>query len=173
MFLGMSNHNIDSKGRIVLPAKFREELGESFIVANGFNSKCVQVMSKTEYENISARIRQLPAKQAMAMQYNFTVTASEVTPNAQGRFVIPPALRKIAKIEGEALVLGMDTRIEIWSKEVYDEFMLSQQPVLDEALENFRNKRERNICGRNSRRRRPFERDTQAPPRRYADFHRP
>ena len=91
----MSNHNIDSKGRIVLPAKFREELGESFIVANGFNSKCVQVMSKTEYENISARIRQLPAKQAMAMQYNFTVTASEVTPNAQGRFVIPPALRKI------------------------------------------------------------------------------
>lgn len=94
-------------------------------------------MSKTEYENISARIRQLPAKQAMAMQYNFTVTASEVTPNAQGRFVIPPALRKIAKIEGEALVLGMDTRIEIWSKEVYDEFMLSQQPVLDEALENF------------------------------------
>ena len=137
MFLGMSNHNIDSKGRIVLPAKFREELGESFIVANGFNSKCVQVMSKTEYENISARIRQLPAKQAMAMQYNFTVTASEVTPNAQGRFVIPPALRKIAKIEGEALVLGMDTRIEIWSREVYDEFMLSQQPVLEEALENF------------------------------------
>ena len=121
MFLGMSNHNIDSKGRIVLPAKFREELGESFIVANGFNSKCVQVMSKTEYE----------------MQYNFTVTASDVTPNAQGRFVIPPALRKIAKIEGEALVLGMDTRIEIWSKEVYDEFMLSQQPVIDEALEHF------------------------------------
>ena len=137
VFLGMSNHNIDSKGRIVLPAKFREELGESFIVANGFHSNCVQVMSKAEYENISARIRQLPAKQAMAMQYNFTVTASEVTPNAQGRFVIPPALRKIAKIEGEALVLGMDTRIEIWSKEVYDEFMLSQQPVLDEALENF------------------------------------
>ena len=136
MFLGMSSHTIDAKGRIVLPAKFREELGESFIVANGFRSNCVQVMSREEYENVSARIRELPARQAMAMQYTFTVTATEVTPNAQGRFVIPPALRTRAGIEGEALVLGMDSRIEIWSREVYDEFMLSQQPVFDEALEH-------------------------------------
>lgn len=138
MFLGMSSQKIDAKGRIVLPSKFREELGESFIIANGFSSKCVQVMSHAEYEKISARIRELPAKQALAMQYHFTVTATEVTPNAQGRIVIPPALRKRAGLDSEALVLGMDTRIEIWSSEVYDEFMASQQDVLEEAMLGFR-----------------------------------
>ena len=138
VFSGMSNHNIDAKGRIVLPAKFREELGETFIIANGFNSKCVQVMSKAEYERISAGIMELPAQQAMAMQYVFNVTAVEVTPNAQGRIVIPPALRKRAKLDSEALVLGMNRRIEIWSSEVYEEFMQSQLDIAAEAMLNFK-----------------------------------
>ena len=138
MFSGMSNHNIDAKGRIVLPAKFREELGETFIIANGFNSKCVQVMSKSEYERISAGIMELPAQQAMAMQYVFNVTAVEGTPNAQGRSVIPPALRKRAKLDSEALVLGMNKRIEIWSSEVYEEFMQSQLDIAAEAMLNFK-----------------------------------
>ncbi|MER2079955.1 MAG: division/cell wall cluster transcriptional repressor MraZ [Ruminococcus sp.] len=138
MFSGMSNHNIDAKGRIVLPAKFREELGETFIIANGFNSKCVQVMSKEEYESLSARIMELPAQQAMAMQYIFNVTAVEVTPNAQGRIVIPPALRKRAKLDSEALVLGMNRRIEIWSSEVYEEFLQSQIDIAAGAMLNFR-----------------------------------
>ena len=134
----MSNHNIDAKGRIVLPAKFREELGETFIIANGFNSKCVQVMSKSEYERISAGIMELPAQQAIAMQYVLNVTAVEVTPNAQGRIVIPPALRKRAKLDSEALVLGMNKRIEIWSSEVYEEFMQSQLDIAAEAMLNFK-----------------------------------
>ena len=138
MFSGMSNHNIDAKGRIVLPAKFREELGETFIIANGFNSKCVQVMSKEEYESLSARIMELPAQQAMAMQYIFNVTAVEVTTNAQGRIVIPPALRKRAKLDSEALVLGMNRRIEIWSSEVYEEFLQSQIDIAAGAMLNFR-----------------------------------
>ncbi|MEE0958304.1 MAG: division/cell wall cluster transcriptional repressor MraZ [Ruminococcus sp.] len=134
MFSGMSNHSIDSKGRIVLPAKFREELGESFYLARGFGNCCVQVLSKEQFDVISAKILELPANKAMALQYVFTATAVEVTPNAQGRVIIPQTLREFAGLEGEALVLGMNNRLEIWSKKNYDSFMESQTDVIGEAL---------------------------------------
>ena len=134
MFSGMSSHSIDSKGRIVLPAKFREELGESFYLARGFGNCCVQVLSKARFEEISQKIQALPADKAMALQYVFTATAVEVTPNAQGRVIIPQTLREFASLEGEALVIGMNTRLEIWSKARFDRFMRSQDEVIGEAL---------------------------------------
>jgi MraZ protein len=134
MFSGMSSHSIDAKGRIVLPAKFREELGESFYLARGFGNCCVQVLSKEQFDAISARIMALPADKAMALQYVFTATAVEVTPNAQGRVIIPQTLREFASLEGDALVIGMNTRLEIWSKEKFDSFMTSQNDVIGEAL---------------------------------------
>ena len=134
MFSGMSNHSIDAKGRIVLPAKFREELGESFYLARGFGNRCVQVLSKEQFDAISAKIMALPADKAMALQYVFTATAVEVVPNAQGRVIIPQTLREFAFLEGDALVIGMNTRLEIWSKEQFDSFMTSQNDVIGEAL---------------------------------------
>lgn len=134
MFSGMSNHSIDAKGRIVLPAKFREELGESFYLARGFGNECVQVLSKEQFNAISEKIQALPANKAMALQYVFTASAVEVTPNAQGRVIIPQTLRDFAGLEGEALVIGMNTRLEIWSKKKFDSFMASQNDVIGEAL---------------------------------------
>lgn len=134
MFSGMSNHSIDSKGRIVLPAKFREELGESFYIACGFDNSCIQAMSVEQYNSICDSILQLPAKQAIALQYRFTATAVEVKPNAQGRVILPQALREFACIESDALVIGMSKRIEIWNKQKFDEYMASQQSVIAEAL---------------------------------------
>ena len=134
MFSGMSNHSIDAKGRIVLPAKFREELGESFYLARGFGNECVQVLSKEQFNAISEKIQALPANKAMALQYVFTASAVEVTPNAQGRVIIPQTLRDFAGLEGEALVIGMNTRLEIWSKKKFDSFIASQNDVIGEAL---------------------------------------
>lgn len=134
MFSGMSNHSIDAKGRIVLPAKFREELGENFYLARGFGNECVQVLSKEQFNAISEKIQALPANKAMALQYVFTASAVEVTPNAQGRVIIPQTLRDFAGLEGEALVIGMNTRLEIWSKKKFDSFMASQNDVISEAL---------------------------------------
>ena len=134
MFSGMSNHSIDAKGRIVLPAKFREELGESFYLARGFGNRCVQVLSKEQFDAISAKIMALPADKAMALQYVFTATAVEVVPNAQGRVIIPQTLREFSSLEGDALVIGMNIRLEIWSKEQFDSFMTSQNDVIGEAL---------------------------------------
>ena len=96
MFSGMSNHSVDAKGRIVLPAKFREELGESFYIARGFGNPCIQAMSKEQFDVLSSRIMELPADKAMALQYSFTATAVEVAPNASGRVMLPQALREFA-----------------------------------------------------------------------------
>lgn len=138
MFSGRSSHTIDSKGRIVLPAKFREGLGEVFYIAKGFNAKCVQVLSVDEYKRISASISELPAEQAMAMQYTFTATAETVSPNAQGRIMIPQTLREEAGLESEALVLGMDKRIEIWSKKNYEQFIVYQHEIAAQALRSIK-----------------------------------
>ena len=134
MFLGMSNHSIDSKGRIVLPAKFREELGDSFYLARGFGNKCVQVVSTEQFNSICAKILDLPADKAMVLQYTFTATAVEVTPNAQGRVIIPQTLREFSELDSNALVIGLGNRVEIWNKEKFDEYMLSKQDTIDEAL---------------------------------------
>lgn len=138
MFSGMSNHSIDSKGRIVLPAKFREELGSTFYLARGFGNRCIQAMSAEQFDSICAKILQLPADKAMALQYTFSATAVEVTPNAQGRVIIPQNLREFAGIDSEALVIGMNNRIEIWSNSKFDEFMASQKDTVAEALSMLR-----------------------------------
>ena len=134
MFSGMSNHSVDSKGRIVLPAKFREELGESFYIARGFGNACIQAMSAEQFNAISQKILELPADKAMALQYTFTATAVEVTPNASGRVMLPQALREFAGIEGDALVIGMNNRIEIWSGKRFEQFIESQKETIAEAL---------------------------------------
>ncbi len=134
MFSGMSNHSIDSKGRIVLPVKFREELGSTFYFARGFGNRCIQAMSAEQFDSVCSKIMELPADKAMALQYTFTATAVEVTPNAQGRVIIPQNLREFAEIEGEALVIGMNNRIEIWSSVKFDEFMASQKDTVAQAL---------------------------------------
>ncbi len=134
MFSGMSNHSVDGKGRIVLPAKFRDELGESFYIARGFGNACIQAMSAEQFNAISQKIFELPADKAMALQYTFTATAVEVTPNASGRVMLPQALREFAGIEGDALVIGMNNRIEIWSGKRFEQFIESQKETIAEAL---------------------------------------
>ncbi len=138
MFSGMSNHSIDSKGRIVLPASFREELGETFYLVKGMGKGCIQAMSETEYEARSKKISELPFNMSSALRYEFNGTAKSVTPNAQGRVIVPPKLREIAGIDDDALVVGMGDIIEIWNQQRFDEFMASQQDVIAEALSMLR-----------------------------------
>ncbi|MBR1730901.1 MAG: division/cell wall cluster transcriptional repressor MraZ [Ruminococcus sp.] len=133
MFSGTTFQTVDAKGRIVLPARFREQLGDTFIISKGF-SNCVQVLSLEEFENLRESIKSLPARNAMALRYNVIATAVEVSPNAQGRVSIPQSLREIASLEKEAAVVGMDNRIEIWNKEKFDVMMVESADALEEAL---------------------------------------
>lgn len=138
MFLGTSDHHLDSKGRVILPTDFREELGESFYITMGFN-RCVQVMSEDQFDRLREQIRQLPADKALSLQYLLISPAKSVSPNSQGRVMIPQKLREDAGLSGEVTVVGMDTRVEIWDKEAFTVFMEQQkQASVKEALELLR-----------------------------------
>ena len=138
MFLGTSDHSLDAKGRVILPSKFREELGESFYITKGFE-KCVQVMSVDEFDRLRAQIRALPADKALSLQYLLISPAVLVSPNSQGRVVISQKLREDAGLSGEVTVVGMDSRIEIWDKATFTTFMEQQkQASVKEALELLR-----------------------------------
>lgn len=134
MFSGTSNHNIDAKGRIVLPSRFREELGETFIIAKGFFD-CVQVLSIPEFEGLRKNIKKMPARQALMMQYKIIATAVEVSPNSQGRISIPANLRKAAELEKSCAVVGMDNRIEIWNEDKLAQMLSSNDDAFEAALE--------------------------------------
>lgn len=133
MFTGTSTHTIDAKGRIVLPARFREELGETFVVAKGFFD-CIQVLSLEEFAKLRENIKKLPAQSALALQYAIIATAVEVTPNSQGRVPLPQDLRNAVSLTKEAVVVGMDNRLEVWDKEKFDAFLAQNQPTVQEAL---------------------------------------
>ena len=138
MFLGMTDHNLDAKGRVILPTHFREELGESFYTTMGFN-RCVQVLSEAQFDRLRDQIRQLPADKALSLQYLLISPAKLVTPNSQGRVGIPQKLREDAGLNGEVTVVGMDTRVEIWDKATFTVFMEQQkQSSVKEALELLR-----------------------------------
>lgn len=138
MFLGTSDHSLDMKGRVILPSKFREELGEAFYITKGFE-KCVQVMSAAEFDRLREQIRALPAAKALSLQYLLVSPATLVSPNSQGRVAIPQKLREDAGLGGEVTVVGMDNRIEIWDKATFAAFMEQQkQASLQEALDLLR-----------------------------------
>ncbi|MGN0551182.1 MAG: division/cell wall cluster transcriptional repressor MraZ [Acutalibacteraceae bacterium] len=131
MFTGTYQHNLDTKNRIIMPAKFRDELGDTFFVAKGLNSVkmgkgCLQVMSKTQWEEFLAKISALPEGKSQGLYRYFCAGADEVTPNAQGRFLIQDYLKKFAGIEKDAVIIGAGTRVEIWSSENWEEYTNAQ-----------------------------------------------
>lgn len=138
MFLGTTDVSLDAKGRVILPTKYREELGVSFYITAGFK-KCAQVLSVDGFERLRDQIRQLPADKALSLQYLMIAPAVLVTPNSQGRVVIPQRIREDMGLSGELTVVGMDTRIEIWDKQEFDRFMEEQKrSSVQEALELLR-----------------------------------
>lgn len=138
MFSGTSNQTIDSKGRIILPAKFREELGDTVYVTSGFEN-CVQILSVEQFDRLREQIRQLPADKALSLQYILISPATEVTLSSQGRVMIAQKLREDAGLEKDIVVVGMDTRIEVWDRDTFEAFIERQkQESVKEALELLR-----------------------------------
>lgn len=138
MFLGNSNHSIDSKGRVILPKEYREELGESFYITKGFEN-CAQVLPLDEFDRLRAQIKSLPADKALTLQYLFISPAVQVSPNSQGRVLIPQKIREDCGLTDEVTVVGMDSRIEIWDKNAFSAFMEERKKdSIKEALELLR-----------------------------------
>ena len=120
MFMGEYNHTIDTKGRVAVPSKFRETLGETFVVTLGLDG-CLFVYPNNEWVNFVSKLNSLPgSKEARQLQRYFMAGASECEVDKQGRILIPAKLRDQAGLNKDVVFVGVLSKIEIWSKERWE-----------------------------------------------------
>ena len=113
--IGQFRHNIDAKSRLFIPAKFREELGETFYVTIGLDG-CLAVYADSKWAELTAKYDTLPLAQARRMRALFA-NAAKCEPDSQGRILIPAKLREYAKLEKEVVINGASRCVELWSPE--------------------------------------------------------
>jgi len=120
MFTGEYEHSIDTKGRIIVPAKYREDLGEEFTVTLGLDG-CLFVYPKTEWESFVEKLKNLPgSKEGRQLQRYFLAGAATCEMDKQGRILIPQKLRDAAGLTRDIVFVGVITKLEIWSKERWE-----------------------------------------------------
>ena len=137
--LGQYNHTIDAKGRIIIPAKFRDQMGDDFVITKGLDHQLF-VYAPDEWNLFEAKLRALPISnpQARKLSRFFLVGASDVTVDKQGRITLPVQLREFAGITKDVLLAGVGNHLEIWNPDRYNE--LNTYEDMDEvamSLEGF------------------------------------
>lgn len=135
--MGEYQHNIDEKGRMIIPSKFREELGTEFILTRGLD-QCVFGYPLSEWKVIEEKLKALPftKKDARAFTRFFFSGAAECQLDKQGRVNIASPLRDYAKLEKDCVVIGVSNRIEIWSKSVWEEYFSKSEDSFGEIAES-------------------------------------
>ena len=120
MFMGEYSHSLDTKGRLIMPAKFREQLGDSFVVTKS-PDKCLYIYSNEDWKNFEEKLSALPITNKATRQFVrfFLAGAAECEVDKQGRILLPAVLREYANLEKEVILAGTSRRIEIWHKDKY------------------------------------------------------
>ncbi len=136
MFMGEYHHAIDSKGRLIIPSRVREDLGDEFIVTRGLEG-CLFVYPKTEWDLIIQKYKQLPdTKDRRYFMRIFLSGATICELDKQGRVNIPMPLVEYASLEKDCIIIGVDERLEVWSKERWDSFISNNEANLSEIADN-------------------------------------
>ena len=137
MFLGTHTPRLDEKGRLILPAKFRDELSEGLVLTRG-QERCIYVFSMVEFERVHEQMRAAPISSRQARDYNrvFLSGASDEVPDKQGRITIPSALRTYAGLDRELAVIGAGSRAEIWAMDAWDSYLSEKETVFSETDED-------------------------------------
>ena len=136
MFLGTHAPRLDDKGRLILPAKFREQLEAGVVVTRG-QERCLYVFPVAEFERIAGQLRQAPVTSKQARDYLrvFLSGASDEVPDKQGRITLPPLLRTYAGLERDCAVIGAGQRVEIWDAGAWDAYLAQQEQSFAEQAE--------------------------------------
>ncbi|HEY2687856.1 MAG TPA: division/cell wall cluster transcriptional repressor MraZ [Streptosporangiaceae bacterium] len=136
MFLGTHTPRLDDKGRLILPAKYREELSEGLVLTKG-QERCLYVFPESEFGRITEALRTAPVTSKAVRDYSrvFFASASDEIPDKQGRITIPPALREYAALQRECVVIGANTRLEIWDATAWETYLEQQEGAFSEASE--------------------------------------
>ncbi len=137
MFIGEYHHNIDDKGRLIVPSKFRSELGEQFIITRGLD-KCIFIYSMNEWNNIINKLKSLSftKKDARNFMRFFLSGATVCEFDKQGRINITSPLVHYANITKECVIIGVNERLEIWSLEEFNKYMKENEESLEEITED-------------------------------------
>ncbi|ANF97697.1 division/cell wall cluster transcriptional repressor MraZ [Paenibacillus bovis] len=136
MFMGEYQHNIDDKGRIIIPAKFRELLGPSFVVTRGLDH-CLFVYPMEEWSLLEQKLKSLPLMKADARAFTrfFFSGALEGEWDKQGRVNLPVNLRQYARLEKECVIIGVSNRVEIWSQAIWEQYYNESEQSFNEIAE--------------------------------------
>lgn len=136
MFMGEFQHSIDDKGRIIIPAKFRDLLGSSFVVTRGLD-QCLFVYPMQEWKVLEQKLKALPLMKSDARAFTrfFFSGATECEWDKQGRVNLPGSLRQYAKLEKDCIVLGVSNRVEIWSKDTWEQYFQQSEDTFNEIAE--------------------------------------
>ena len=128
MFLGTHEPKLDEKGRLILPAKFREELATGLVITKG-QERCLYVFPQNEFLTITETLRQAPVTQKAARDYSRVMFAGahDEIPDRQGRVTIPQSLREYASLEKECVVIGANTRVEIWDSKAWNTYLADRE----------------------------------------------
>lgn len=137
MFIGTHDHSLDPKGRVILPRRFRDELGQDVVFTKGLGTeRCLYVFPMAEFEAFANKLRSLPLTGGRNRDFTRVVVAqaSPETVDSQGRVVVPQALREYANLTKDVVVVGQINRIELWDKAEWQRYLESaQQLTADEA----------------------------------------
>lgn len=136
MFLGEFSHNLDDKGRLTIPAKFRDQLMPGLVVTRNPGGSCLLVMPVDEWSRVAERVSALPLtdqRSALLRRALFSA-AEDLKPDKQGRILISQRLREFARIDTEIVVAGMNTYLELWNPQLWQEQVLA--PLQSEDLGN-------------------------------------
>lgn len=137
MFMGEYHHSIDDKGRLIIPSKFRNELGESFVITRGLEN-CLFVYSLIEWNKIVDKLKKLPFTKQNARNFNrfFLSGATICELDKQGRINIQSTLQEFASIQKDCVIIGVNDRLEIWSKEKWEKFFEENSDNLADIAED-------------------------------------
>ena len=137
MLIGEYEHSLDVKGRLIMPAKLREDIGKKFIITKGLDG-CLFGFSLDEWTNFEEKLKSLPLTNKNARDFVrfFLSGAIECEIDKQGRFLVASNLREYASMEKEVIIIGVGTRIEFWSKDKWKKYNSSDNISADELAEN-------------------------------------
>lgn len=137
MFIGEYQHNIDSKGRLAVPAKFRDELKGGLVITRGILDKCLFVYTLEEWEKIASKLSQMPISQKNSLAFNRLMFsgAMDLQIDSQGRILLPEYLRKYAELSKETVVAGLFNRLEVWDKNKWEEYRDKMEDMGEEVIE--------------------------------------
>jgi transcriptional regulator MraZ len=136
VFLGTHGLRLDEKGRLFLPAKYREELAGGLVITKG-QERCLYVFPVAEFGRITDELRTAPVTAKKVRDYSrvFFASASDEIPDKQGRITIPPGLREYATLARDCVVIGANTRLEIWDSQAWESYLAEQEDAFSDASE--------------------------------------